>query len=303
MGGFRALLFDANRLADDSQVRRFTMKKSICCCAVLMLAVATGLLAQTSTPTQFSGVINDYSPATVTPMGPWEIRGPWTLTLNTGSSTADFSATLTMEMSDYTRNSSNIDTTSGTGSRMQHTHHIAIEGGTVTQISTGGFQLSGPATITKDGSPAPLAASTLSVDITGGTNVEFSNITLQFAGGATVHFGAQLIHGVVSSPITSEATGPTPGTTTAVLNPLSLTTGQASVVLDGSGSTSASGSLRYLFEVAPGGLQPALLQSATNPKATVDFVSGPGVYLVQLVVTDASGNTSTSPVSTLNYQP
>ena len=30
---------------------------------------------------------------------------------------------------------------------------------------------------------------------------------------------------------------------------------------------------------------------------------GPGTYLVQLVVTDASGNTSTSPVITLNYQP
>jgi hypothetical protein len=279
------------------------MKKSICRSAVLMLAAATGVLAQAPPPTQFSGVINDYSPGAVTPMGPWEIRGPWTLTLNTGSSTADFSATLTMELSDYTRNSSNIDSTSGTTSRMQHTHHIAIEGGTVTQISTGGFQLSGPATITKDGSPAPLAASTLSVDITGGTNVEFSNITLQFAGGATVHFGPQLIHGVVSSPITSEATRPTPGTTTAVLSPLSLTTSQASVVLDGSGSTSASGGLRYLFEVAPGGLQPALLQLPTNPKATVDFVSGPGLYLVQLVVTDASGNTSTSPVSMLNYQP
>ena len=28
----------------------------------LMLALATGVLAQTPTPTQFSGVINDYSP-------------------------------------------------------------------------------------------------------------------------------------------------------------------------------------------------------------------------------------------------
>lgn len=272
---------------------------------VLMLAIATGVLAQTPSPTQFSGVINDYSPSTtVTPMGPWEMRGPWTLTLNQDASQADFSATLTMELSDYTRNSSNIDTTSGTSGRMQHTHYIAIKGGTVTQIATGGFELSGPVTITKDGSPAPLAASTLSVDITGGKTVGFSNITLQFEGGATVHFGPQMIHGVVSSPITAgSGTGPTPGTTTAVLTPLSLTTSQASVVLDGSGSTSASGSLQYLFEVAPGGLQPALLQSPNNPKATVDFVNGPGTYLVQLVVTDASGKTSTSPVSTLIYQP
>jgi hypothetical protein len=105
------------------------MKKKTCFCAVSMLAIATGVLAQTPAPTQFSGVINDYSPSTtVTPMGPWEMRGPWTLTLNPDSSKADFSATLTMELSDYTRNSSNIDTTSGTTSRMQHTHHINDRG-------------------------------------------------------------------------------------------------------------------------------------------------------------------------------
>jgi hypothetical protein len=269
---------------------------------ILLFAIATGLLAQTAAPTQFSGVIEDYTPSTTSPMGPWEMRGPWSLTLN-AAGTADFTATLTMELSDYTRNSSNVDSTSGSTSRMQHTHHIAITDGAVTQI-TGGFELTGPVTVTKDGSPAPFAASTLTVDVTGGTNVEFSNITLKFAGGAPGHFGAQLIHGVVASPITSGPGAlPTPGTTTAVVTPLTLTTSQASVVLDGSGSTSASGSLRYLFEVVQGGKQPALLQSPTNPKATVDFVNGAGLYLVQLVITDASGNTSKSPVAMLNYQP
>ncbi|HTB18412.1 MAG TPA: hypothetical protein VK708_09855 [Bryobacteraceae bacterium] len=273
-----------------------------------MLAITSGVLAQTPAPTQFSGVINDYSPASnVTPPGPWEMRGPWNVTLSADSSTADFSATLTMEMSDYTRNSSNIDATTGATSRMQHTHHITVVGGTVTQISTGGFEVSGPVSITKDGSPAPLAASTLTVTITGGTNVEFSNITLQFQGGATVHFGAQMIHGVVSSPAIATTPGgggsTTPSGTTAVVTPLSLTTNQTSVVLDGSGSTSASGHLQYLFEVVAGGKQPALLQSPTNPKATVDFVSGAGMYMVQLMVTDAKGGTSTSPVIMLNYQP
>ena len=67
--------------------------------------------------------------------------------------------------------------------------------------------------------------------------------------------------------------------------------------------TSASGNLQYEFQVVSGGLQPALLQSPTNPKATVDFVNGPGLYLVQLTVTDASGKTSTSPVIMLTYQP
>lgn len=75
-----------------------------------------------------------------------------------------------------------------------------IKGGTVTPI-TGGFEVSGPVTITKDGSPAPFSPSELHVDITGGTSVEFSNIRLMFLGdpitSATIHFGTQAIHGVV----------------------------------------------------------------------------------------------------------
>ena len=284
-------------------MRSKTCRSGVRNIAVLVLAAAAGVLAQTPAPMQFSGVIEDYTPATSTPAGPWEMRGPWTLTLN-GDGKADFSAELTMELSDYTRNPSNINATSGTSSRMQHTHHITMQGGIVTQISTGGFEVSGPVNVTKDGSPAPLAASTLSVEIVGGTSVQFSNLTLEFEGGATVHFGSQLIHGVVSNPI---ASGPgvatTPSGTNAIVTPTNLTTSQASVVLDGSGSTSASGTLRYLFEVVPGGKQPALLQTPTNPKATVDFVNGAGLYLVQLVVTDASGTTATSPVVMLTYQP
>jgi hypothetical protein len=179
--------------------------------AVLMLAAASGVLAQSSTSTQFSGAIDDYTPAsTVMPMGPWEMHGSWTLTLDGQTGKGDFSAALTMELSDYTRNSSNVDSASGTDSRMQHTHHITIQGGTVTQIATGGFELAGPASVTKDGSPAPFPASTLSVTITGGKNVEFSNITLQFQGGAPVHFGPQLIHGVVINPTSGcpQATAP-----------------------------------------------------------------------------------------------
>jgi len=91
--------------------------------------------------------------------------------------------------------------------------------------------------------------------------------------------------------------------TNASVTPTNLTTNQASIVLDASASTSANGNLTYLFMVAPGGKQPALLQSPNNPKATVDFVNGPGVYLVQLIVIDASGKTSSSQVIMLNYQP
>jgi hypothetical protein len=75
------------------------------------------------------------------------------------------------------------------------------------------------------------------------------------------------------------------------------------VVLDGSGSASALGNLRYLFTFVPGGREASLLQTASDPKATVEFVNGPGLYMVQLTVTDTSGNASKSPVIMLNYQP
>jgi hypothetical protein len=91
--------------------------------------------------------------------------------------------------------------------------------------------------------------------------------------------------------------------TNAVVTPMTLTTSQSSVMLDASASTSASGNLKYMYAVVPGGLQAALLQTPGSPMATVDFVSGPGLYLVQLIVTDASGNTSKSGVIMLTYQP
>jgi hypothetical protein len=60
----------------------------------------------------------------------------------------------------------------------------------------------GQPTITGNGSAAPFEAkgpSTLQVCITGGTEVEFSNVTMAFTSTspATVHFGTQAIHGVV----------------------------------------------------------------------------------------------------------
>jgi probable HAF family extracellular repeat protein len=112
------------------------------------------------------------------------------------------------------------------------------------------------------------------------------------------------VHGYLASPSYQSSTVlTTTNATNAVVTPLSVTTSQASVVLDASGSTSASGNLQYLFSVAPGGLQAALLQTPNNPKATVDFVGGAGLYLVQLTVTDASGGSAKSPVIMLNYQP
>jgi probable HAF family extracellular repeat protein len=128
------------------------------------------------------------------------------------------------------------------------------------------------------------------------------NSSGQIVGFAVTSTG--VAHGYLLTPVGESSSGtPPPSGTNAVVTPLNLTTSASSVVLDGSGSTSASGNLRYQFTVVPGGKQPALLQTPSDPKATVDFVNGPGLYLVQLIVTDASGNTAKSPVAMLNYQP
>ena len=122
------------------------------------------------------------------------------------------------------------------------------------------------------------------------------NSSGQIVGLAVTSSGA--LHAFLATPTDLSSNG-----TDAVVTPLSLTTNQASLVLDGSGSTSTSGSLRHLYTVVAGGKQPVILQTPSDPKATVEFMNGPGLYLVQLTVTDASGNTSKSPVVTLNYQP
>jgi hypothetical protein len=111
------------------------------------------------------------------------------------------------------------------------------------------------------------------------------------------------IHAYLASPNYLSSAPVANGATIAAVTPVNLTTNQSTVVLDASGSTSASGDLQYQFTVVSGGLKPALLQAPNDPQATVDFVSGPGLYLVQLTVTDAGGNSSKSPVVMLNYQP
>ena len=68
---------------------------------IVAVALATGIGVLAQSPTQFVGLINDYGPNSVTPTGPWEVRGAWLLTLKGDSGTADFSAELTMERSDY----------------------------------------------------------------------------------------------------------------------------------------------------------------------------------------------------------
>jgi hypothetical protein len=174
-----------------------TFSWAACATSVLVLAVAIVALAEPRTPERFSGTINDYSPVNSMPPGPWEIRGSWDLVLKGESGKADFSAELTMEEGDYWF-SQNVTADDPSPARAAHTHHITLVDGAITRTSTGGYELTGPVTATKDGvAVAALASSSAVIVISGGTTVEFSNVTLTLTGPATGHFGTQPIHGVV----------------------------------------------------------------------------------------------------------
>lgn len=187
--------------------------------AMAGLLSCLGLLANRGAAAQglflvhFSGLLNDYSPSTVT-NGPWEMHGQWTLDLNERASTADFSADMTM--SGYGKTATNEpDPTQGGVSA--HEHHIKLTNITVTwntdgcptysPATYGGFQVTGTVSLlTANGSNAVFEtqppSSVLQVCVTGGENADsipYSNITLQFESGspAIKHFGSQPIHGVV----------------------------------------------------------------------------------------------------------
>lgn len=193
--------------------------KSLSCsvCAFFVFALAAGALAQDPLPRHFSGLINDFSPSTVKG-GPYEMHGTWSLELHRHRGTADFSAAMTMETSDYGI-PEGIVNPAQPSTRSAHTHHLALTDATVTFDMTGcpafkpattmGFQVNGTVSlITGNGGPAPFEtdppSSKLQVCITGGPDVARSNITLVFTGPATSHFGPQAINGVVQKSKTDQ---------------------------------------------------------------------------------------------------
>jgi|SRR5580658_4136501 hypothetical protein len=179
--------------------------------AVLVLAGAIGALAEPRTPRHFGGVINDYTPISGGTTA-YEVRGPWNLNLRGESGTADFSAALTMELSVLGQSPANVSAASLT----QHTHHITMKNAAVSfetvettdcpkfNPPTSGSVLvvTGAAGITANGNViTPFdpsgGTSQLTVCVSGGPNVPYANVTLQFGTPASMHFGSQAIHGVV----------------------------------------------------------------------------------------------------------
>jgi hypothetical protein len=182
------------------------------------LAVVATAQAQAPRVEHLSGLINDYTAATGV-SGPWEMHGKWTLKLKEESGKADFSGFMTMEHSDAwiaanpgavtnPPTPSNVDTPA---SRSPHTHHITMTDALVTYDMTvcpanspattsAGFVVTGNVSITGNGNSAPFeknGPSTMQVCITGGSEVQFANISLVLTGPATGHFGTHAINGVV----------------------------------------------------------------------------------------------------------
>jgi hypothetical protein len=163
--------------------------------ALLLLGASIGSAAQDRGCERLSGTINAYSPQTGA-IGPYEIRGHWSLNLHPYSGRADFHAALNMELLDgwvITQNGGNFDP----AARGAHTHHITMREATVTWTATG-FQLNGQATVTLNGGPAPVSPTPLQIDVTGGADVKYSNITLTFGVPGSKHFGTEPLAGVVA---------------------------------------------------------------------------------------------------------
>jgi hypothetical protein len=168
--------------------------------AVLLLAVGIGAVAQSPAPrtTRFSGMFDTYTPQSTSnnvTTGPYEIHGPWSVVL-TANSHANFFAAVNMGLTDgwaLTLNGGNFDP----AARGAHTHHITLLNGTVTSLAAGGIEITGSAKITVNGSAAPISPSDVVIDITGGSDVAYSNITLTFASPGSKHFGSEPLAGFV----------------------------------------------------------------------------------------------------------
>ncbi len=88
---------------NENAARKSTLQWAGRISVAVVLAVTTVAAGQPPTPQHFRGLINDYTPETIAGkvVGPWEMHGTWALDLKGRSGLADFSAEMTMELSDH----------------------------------------------------------------------------------------------------------------------------------------------------------------------------------------------------------
>jgi hypothetical protein len=163
---------------------------------VLAFGVGSSALGQSSRQMKLTGLINDFTPASVG--GPWEVRGEWSLRINGDSGKASFQAVLTMERSDQGVILNGGGDFDSPAARHAHVHHITLTNGTVAPLANG-FRITGTAKVAGNGNPPPDFGieSPVQIDVTGGTLVPLSNLKLTFGAPASGHFGPNGFNGVV----------------------------------------------------------------------------------------------------------
>jgi hypothetical protein len=191
-------------------MKRITLPSAARVLSVVLLASGTYAMADDHGPVHFRGLINDYTIATVAG-GPYEMHGQWSMELHPERGTADFFADMTMSSFGTTAAGTEDPTQAGVN---PHTHHIRLKDIAINSDATGcppyktpttvRFQINGTLSLmTGNGSllkgETDPPSSSLQVCVSGGSDVEYSNVTLVFSTPASNHFGTQAIHGVVSS--------------------------------------------------------------------------------------------------------
>ena len=151
--------------------------------AALTLALSGHGLAEGQQDLRYDGVVNDYT-ANFDGNGAWHITGAWTMSVKGNSGKGTFSAGFTMARA-------------AVEPRSFHTHHVTLDDGVVT-ILPNGYRISGTAAMAGNGGLAGFTGSPVTVEITGGNAVRFSNLAITFGGGAVNHFGSGTIKGVVT---------------------------------------------------------------------------------------------------------
>lgn len=166
----------------ERQAARWRSSYVLAAVTIICLIGSVPARAQTSPGTRAEGLIHHYT-AALDALGPWVIAGDWQLVLN-ADGRVDFRASLSMVRSDNT-------------TRTPHTHHLSMTSAQVTPLANG-YRITGPATITNNGSLAPFSGSSIDVEISGGSAVRFSNLSVAFGAPASAHFGTEPVLGVVS---------------------------------------------------------------------------------------------------------
>jgi hypothetical protein len=156
-------------------------------------AIAINASFETSSPRRLEGVINDFSPRSTVPTGPYLVNGPWSLQLHPNGK-ADFTASLTMVRSDLWFIETGGDPESQ-ADRNFHTHHVLVTDGQVSTVGSA-IVVDGTAIVTSNGNQV-FPGSTVQIEISGGTAVAPSNIKVTFGAPASGHFTSQPYEGVV----------------------------------------------------------------------------------------------------------